>query len=91
MNSLQSNLDLLAYMQKLATDLKAVGALDDAYRIADASKFASGSPSEFLHEARNSLAGTLQSQEKVLTAIQMEDLRSVIRQIDDAFRKIGGA
>jgi uncharacterized protein YjgD (DUF1641 family) len=91
MNSLQSNIDLPAYMKRLAADLKAGGALDDAYRIADASQFSSGSASEFLHEARNALAGILQSHEKGLTAIQMEDLRSVIRQIDDAFRKIGGA
>lgn len=91
MNSLQSNLDLLAYLRKLAADLEAIDALDDARGIVGASKFASGSPSEFLHEARNALASVLQSREKDFSAIQMEDLRSVMRQIDDAFRELGGA
>lgn len=91
MNNLLSNTALLEYMRKLADDLEAMGALNDACRIVDASRFVSGSPSEFLHEARNALASVLQLDERYLSAIQTEELRSAIRQIDDAFRKIGGA
>lgn len=91
MNSLQSNLDLLAYMRTLAAELEALDVQKDARCVIDASKFASGSLSEFLHEARIALARVLRLHEKDLPTKQTEDLRSVIRQIDDAFRRIGGA
>ncbi|MGH8509908.1 MAG: hypothetical protein ACREU8_00505 [Gammaproteobacteria bacterium] len=88
---LQSNKDLLEFLLRFATELEAGGETELAKDLLFASRFASGSASEFLHEAHQILARIDGSRPSVLTTEQSNDLKAVIIQINEAFRKIGGA
>ena len=56
-----------------------------------ASSFVSGSASEFLHEAHMILMKVLSIYHTYLLPNQIIELKSVILQIENAFREIGGA
>jgi len=81
---------LYEYLVRLSGELTSLGELDLAEKVRFASRFASGSPSEFLGEAR--LALTLVSDHCALKLTEKEiiEIKSVIQQINVAFMKIGG-
>ncbi len=88
---LQSNKDLLEFLLRLAAELEARGETQFAKDVMIASRFASGSASEFLHEAHQILTRIDGSRPSVLTTEQSNDVKAVITQIYEAFLKIGGA
>lgn len=87
----QSNKDLLEFLLRFATELEARGETQLAEDVMFASRFASGSASEFLHEAHQILTRIDGSKPPVLTTEQSNDVKVVITQINEAFLKIGGA
>lgn len=56
-----------------------------------ASRFARGSPSEFLHEAQLALERVSKEQPGSLSLSQLKDIEAVRAQIREAFRRIGWA
>jgi hypothetical protein len=93
MNSrqLQTNDDLFHYLVWLSGELKSKGEANLAEKVRIASRFASGSPSEFFYEAEESLKLVRKKCALVLTESQLADVAVVIEQIETAFKKIGGA
>lgn len=90
MRKLESNSDLFEYLVSLADALSSRGEHELASEVEFASRFASGSASEFLHyalEALKKVSATFATSEKPLAA----EVSSVIAQIEDAFDAIGGA
>lgn len=90
-SGLTSNAQLFSYLCDLADELHRCNEADAAEAIQLARKFASGSPSEFLHESQLALKKVRSTCAGVLTPPQLEKLISVIEQIEDAFRDVGGA
>ncbi|MFH0344212.1 MAG: hypothetical protein ACHBNF_19300 [Chromatiales bacterium] len=88
---LQSNQDLLEFLLGFANELEARGETQLAKDVMFASRFASGSASEFLHEAHQILTRIDGSKPSVLTTEQSNGVKAVITEINEAFRKIGGA
>jgi len=88
---LDNNDDLYEFLLRLAKELQAHGEAQLAREVIFASRFASGSASELLHEAQHVLTKIEQYSLAALTPEESRNLRDVIMQIDDAFRKIGGA
>jgi hypothetical protein len=87
----KSNEDLYEYICWLAQELRERGQENLADRLAIANNFACGSPSEFLHEAGCSLKDVIASAGANLSDAEKEDVVAVIRLIEDAFKKVGGA
>lgn len=90
-NKLHSNEELFVYLQFLANEFKKKGNTDLANELFLASNFISGSASEFLHEAHVVLIKVLSNYHAYLLPDQISELKSVIIQIEKAFREIGGA
>ena len=88
---LANNEDLYEFLLGLAKELQAHGKAQLAKEVIFASRFASGSASEFLHEAHHVLIKIEQCRPTALTPEECRNLRDVITQIDGAFRAIGGA
>lgn len=88
---LTSNAQLFAYLRDLENELRNSHEIEAAEAILLASKFASGSPSEFLHESQLALQKVQSTCARRLTAIQLAKVTSVIEQIEEAFRSVGGA
>jgi hypothetical protein len=88
---LENNEDLYEFLLRLAKALQAHGEAQLAKEVILASRFASGSASEFLHEAHHVLTKIEQCSPAALTPEESRNLRDVITQIDEAFRAIGGA
>ena len=88
---LQSNTDLFNFLVWLGNELQARGETPLAKEVTFASRFAIGSASEFLHEAQQVLTKVASSKPPILTTEQSDDVKAVIAQINEAFRKIGGA
>jgi hypothetical protein len=89
--ALSSNAELLEYLRHLVDELRRSDESEFADVVLTASFFASGSPSEFLHEARTALGKVRLNCVGKLSSKEFEKLSSVIAQIDVAFRQIGGA
>lgn len=89
--NLQNNNELLDYLVWLSAELKSKDQPEAAEAVCIASRFAIGSPSEFFHEALESLKQVRTKCASVLNPSQLADLTSVVEQIEVAFRKIGGA
>jgi len=87
---LQNNDDLHEYMTGLCRELQAIGYRQMAEKVAFASRFISGSPTEFLHEAVNALVEVRQICNSALSTESAEQLVGVISQIEASFRKVGG-
>lgn len=87
----QSNRDLLEFLLRLAAELEARGETQLAQDVMIASRFASGSASEFLHKAHHILTRIDGSRPSVLTTEQSNYVKAAIAQINEAFLKIGGA
>lgn len=88
---LENNEDLYEFLLGVAKELKAHGETQLAREVILASRFASGSTSEFLHEAYQILTTIDRSRPAPLTNEQSRNLNDVLTQINEAFRKIGGA
>jgi hypothetical protein len=88
---LENNEDLNEFLLRLAKELQAYGEAQLAKEVIFASRFASGSASEFVHEAHHVLTKIEQCSPAALTPEECRNLRDVITQIDGAFRAIGGA
>ena len=88
---LQNDDDLFKYLVRLSGELKSKGELQLAEEVRVASRFASGSPSEFLHEAQTALKKVTANCASVQSKAQLADATSVIEQIEIAFKKVGGA
>jgi hypothetical protein len=89
--NLKNNEELYRYLLSLADELKHLGKSHASFAVALASQFASGSPSEFLHEAMTALTSVQADCKEILTETQLANLKSVIEQIKVAFQRIGGA
>jgi len=85
---LKDNFDLYQFLCKLAQELRRTDHVELAENIETASLFANGSPSEFLHEAQVTLEQVERARPE---QIDITQIRFVIAQIKEAFRKIGGA
>jgi UV DNA damage repair endonuclease len=88
---LENNQEVFRYLVALGARLKAANQMELADAVLSASRFASGSASEFLHEAQIALTQVTQSRLVPLSAEERSEIESVLVQIKEAFRKIGGA
>ena len=88
---MNSNVDLANYLARLADVLATTGEADLAENVRHARRFAVGSASEFLHEARVALANVHANASHTLSPGQNDEVLNTIRQIDDAFKDVGGA
>lgn len=88
---LQSNEELFQYLVDLATILRGCGELVAADGVTFASRFVSGSSTEFMHESHVALTNVKKTCGSKLSRSQFEDVVSVITQIDTAFNRVGGA
>jgi len=93
MNSIQlnSNKELLDFLVTLAGELKQLNENSAANELLHASRFYNGSPSEFLHEAHSALINVEAVCKKKSYEIQLSNIEAVVKQIDFAFKQIGGA
>jgi hypothetical protein len=89
--SLQNNRELFEYLVWLSEELRSKGRTDVAEAVRIASRFLSGSASEFLHESQGALEHARDNCASQLTPSQLADIVSVIEQIEVAFKKVGGA
>jgi hypothetical protein len=89
--TLKDNGELYEYLVQLAQELRERDCPLLAEELGNASRFASGSASEFLHEAQLALTHVARERPKELSSSQLEDVDAVIAQIKGAFQKIGGA
>jgi len=89
--TLQNNEDLFQYLVELGGILQKHEKTALAEIVNQASRFASGSASEFMHEAQVALELVKRDQPEYLSTNQIGDLEEVISQIRMAFQKIGGA
>lgn len=88
---LHDNSELLTYLQLVADQLEKNNQNDLADEVVFATRFAIGSASEFLNEAQMILEKILNTSPSPLPSNQLNEMKSVIAQIEEAFRKIGGA
>jgi hypothetical protein len=88
---LKSDKDLFDFLVFLSKQFYSYGQNDIANELNFASRFASGSTSEFYHESEIVLKRVRDSFKDLLTESQFLEIISVIDQIDSAFKRIGGA
>ncbi|MGH9636752.1 MAG: hypothetical protein ACRD72_18115 [Candidatus Angelobacter sp.] len=89
--TLKSNHHLSDYLVWLSDHLSHKGVTELAQVIQHASRFAAGSASEYFYEAELALSRVHAEHGGALSAADLSDLHSVLKQIREAFRKIGGA
>lgn len=85
---LQDNADLFKYLMRTAQFLRSQNHVQLAVDVERAALFASGSPSEFLHEAQASLERVVSAKPR---GFGLVEVHTVINQIKEAFRNVGGA
>lgn len=88
---LKNNQELFDYLVWLTGELKSKGQPELSEEVRHASRFASGSPSEFLDETQEVLKRVQDQCIAVLSETQLADVASVIEQIERGFDKVGGA
>jgi len=88
--TLKDNNELYEYLVQLVGNLERGQYYDLAEIVNHASRFASGSASEFMHEAQLALERVKKEQPK-LSSSENQDVDAVLSQIKESFRKIGGA
>lgn len=86
---LQSNKYLLEYLVDLAMELQSCGESAAADDVAFASQFFSESPTEFMHEAHVALTNVRKICGTKLSRLQLENIESVLAQIDVEFNRVG--
>jgi hypothetical protein len=89
--ALQNNEDLFEYLVQLGARLETCQHPELAEIVNQPSRFASGSASEFMHEAQLALERVRKDHPKGLSNSDLQDVEVVLAQIKEAFRKIGGA
>ena len=89
--SLQNNEEVFEYLVQLGDNLQKYDHHELAEKVTHASRFVSGSASEFLHEAQLVLQQIANESDTGLSHSEMGDLKAVLTQINEAFLKIGGA
>lgn len=82
-------LELLTILKRIEAEVRGASDTNAAEALATASKFATGSPSEFLGEARLALRSVLSSGVS-LSAETSELIRRAIEDINEGFRRVGG-
>jgi hypothetical protein len=90
LSSLKNNDDLLDYLYSLQVELGSAGEYKLADLVVHVQLFASGSPSEFFHEAKVALK-TITQECRALSQERLQQVSVVVTQIDLAFDAIGGA
>jgi hypothetical protein len=88
---LRNNGELFEFLTWLNGQLRSRGEVTLADGVVQASRFISGSASEFLHEAHSILTKVAGTAPSVLTPAELGDVRNVLQQIDTAFKNVGGA
>jgi len=88
---LQNNQELFDYLVSLSVDLDAKGEYRLAEEVKRVSRFVNGSPSEFLHESQVVLRMLSSQYSSLFSSNELNDLASVVEQIELAFKSIGGA
>jgi hypothetical protein len=88
---LNSNYELLEYLNYLSEQLKDRGQNTLAEDVINATFFATGSASEFLHEAQEVLLKITNTRPTALPIEILQEIELVIIQIKESFRRIGGA
>jgi hypothetical protein len=86
----RTNSELFDYLRWLADTLASGGCPKLADEVRIASRFAAGSPSEFLHEAQTALKRVM-SGDTPLTQAQLADVADAVEEIEGAFKTVGGA
>jgi len=81
--------ELCSVLQRVEAELRQASDEATADTVATAQKFAIGSPSEFLGEARIALQSVLASPVRVSDGTR-EAIERVIKEINEAFRRVGG-
>ena len=89
--TLQSNEEVFEYLINLGVKLQKIGQIALADVVTQSSRFASGSASEFFHVAQLALQQVVNKRPAKLSDSELEDVESVLAQIKEAFRRIGGA
>ena len=89
--ALQNNEELFEYLIQLRSSLEMYQHHELAEIVNQASRFISGSASEFMHEAQLALKRVRKEQPKELSNSEIQDLDAVLNQIKETFRMIGGA
>lgn len=87
---LKSNQELLEYLTSLRALLAGREEHKSAEKVGMAAKFYGGSSSEFFHEARLALRSVENEGAPRLSSDEKSDLRAVLKQIEQAFQRIGG-
>ena len=88
---LKSNRELFGYLVALSDHLQSKGESELARIIKTASRFASGSQTEFLFAAEAALTRVRASRAEALDQEQIAAITGVLQQIQVAFIKVGGA
>lgn len=88
---LQNNEELVEYLAHLGEILKKSGRPKLMATIIRASRFGVGSASEFLHEVQLALESVERDLPSALSDGDLQDVIAVRRQVQGAFRSIGGA
>jgi hypothetical protein len=88
---LRSNQELFSYLVELGDHLQGKGESELAGAVKIASRFASGSQTEFLAEAQSALRKVRTSNSSALSPEQISEVVGILQQIQVAFIKIGGA
>lgn len=86
-----NNNDLATYLLQLSTELGSRGRAEHARLAQFAGAFASGSTSEFLYEAERALEEVERSCSDVLSELELAQIVRVLKQIREAFDRVGGA
>jgi hypothetical protein len=89
--SLKNNSELLEYLFQLKQHLEVNQYTALAEEINQATLFANGSATEFLHETQLALEHLTKERPRNFSKEQLKDAEFVILQIKSAFQKIGGA
>jgi hypothetical protein len=89
--ALKSNEGLATYLARVGADLRNAGAHGLAEDLERARRFASGSPSEFLHQAELALTSVCDNHKGTLNSEAAMEMLAVLTQIRAAFSKVGGA
>ena len=89
-NDIKDNNDLFKYLMWLHCELQNNGKFQLAEEVRIASRFISGSPTEFLHESQAVLKKIV-NEKNSFKESDINEILAVIVSIDNAFRSVGGA
>jgi hypothetical protein len=91
MATIRNNNDLYLFIKELEEIMLSNHSTMLAERLGQANRFFSGSSSEYLHEAEETLKAILGANLDFITNDKQEEIRIAVQLIDKAFNDIGGA